>query len=87
MKAILSIVIYCISVFKLRMSTGDEINRMCWNFLWDGPDATTFHALVGYDDMCYPFEEVGWGIRDIETENRAIILRHLWYSITKKNTL
>lgn len=60
----------------------------CVNFLlWNGPDATTSHALIGYEAMCYLFEEGGLGIRDLDIENKSAILRHLWHFVSKKNTL
>lgn len=64
-----------------------EINRLCRNFLWNGPDGTTSHALLGFSDLCFPFEEGGVGIKDLEVEKIAAVLRHLWYIVSHWNIL
>lgn len=78
---------YRISIYKLPKETIHEVKRLCWNLLWNGPDGITLHTLVGFDDLCYLFEEGGMGIRDLEIENTSAILRHLWSIVTNTNTL
>lgn len=59
----------------LPLGTIQEINRLFRNFIWNRPDGSTSHALIGYDDMCFLYVEGGLGIRDLETVNIVAILK------------
>lgn len=69
------------------LGTPEETQRLCRNFLWNGQDGTTSHALIGYDDMCAPCTEGGLGIREPWTANRTAMMRNIWLMVSKKNTL
>lgn len=60
---------------------------MCRVFLWNGPNTVTTNALIGWEDVTYPFVEGGPGIRDILTVNNALILRHVWKIISDRVVL
>lgn len=80
-------VVYWVLVFQLPARIVQEINRVCRNFLWNGPDPTTSNALIGYEVLCYPYAEGGLGILDLEKTNTTTILRNVWHIITNNNTL
>lgn len=70
------------------MRTINEINMVYRNFLWNGSDGLTSHALIRWEDITYPYDEVGLGVRDLLTVNKACILRHVWNIANgKKNIL
>lgn len=78
MKSVLnSLTVYWIFVFLLPSGMIHEINRLYLNFLWNGPDVTTLHALLSYYDMCFLYEEGGLGLRDLETVNWTAMMRNL----------
>lgn len=54
------------------------MNRVYRNFLGNGPNSETSHTLIGWDDITYPYDEGGLGVRDIITVNKACVLRHVW---------
>lgn len=67
------------------MWTVYEINRIYRNFLWSRPNCTLSHALIGWEDMVFLYEEGGLVIRDLAVVNRAVLLRHLWNIVSKKS--
>lgn len=73
-------------MFLLPMNTIMEINRMCRNFLWNEPDGSTSQDLITYEEICLPYKDGGLGIRNLETVNRAAIMRNLWFVVSKKKT-
>ncbi|KAF5181967.1 RNA-directed DNA polymerase (reverse transcriptase)-related family protein, partial [Thalictrum thalictroides] len=64
-----------------------EINKICRNFLWRGPDCTPSHALVSWANICFPYDEGGLNIRDLETVNHAAIMRHIWHLVSGRRNL
>lgn len=64
-----------------------EINWLCINFLWSVPDCMTSHAVIGWEDLQYPFDEGGLNIRDLSIVNSVVIMRHVWKIVSKKNIL
>lgn len=79
--------VYWLATFLLPMRTVYEINRACRVFLWCGADAMASHALIGWEEIAYPYEEGGLGLRDLVTVNKAMILRHVWNIINNKHIL
>lgn len=69
------------------MRTIIEFNRLCRNFLGNGPDVSTPYALIAYEDLCLPYEEGGLSIRNLEIVNKAAVMRNIWFVVTKKDTL
>lgn len=78
---------YWLALFLLPLRTVSEINRVCINFLWNGPDCLTCHALLSWDDITYPYNEAGFGARDLQTLNKACILKLIWNIVSNKEIL
>lgn len=88
MKPVLcSLGIYWLASFMLPMRIIFEINMICKNFLWSRPDGETSHTLIRWDNMVFPYDEGGLGIRDLLTINKACVMRHIWYLIEYKEIL
>lgn len=77
--------IYWATSFMLPKRTVVEINRLCRNFLWSGPDCINSRALIGWDDLLFPFDEGGLSIRDLSMVNNTAVLRHVWSIVSIKN--
>lgn len=45
------------------------------------------HALIGWEDIAFPYEEGGLRVRDLLIVNKACVLRHIWYIIADRNIL
>lgn len=84
---LISLSIYWVASFTLPKRTVDGINRLYRNFLWSEPDCLTSHALIGWNDMQYPYDEGGLTIRDLAIVNNATIMRHAWNIVSKKKIL
>lgn len=79
--------IFRVAAFFIPAITVHAINRICRNFLWSGPDCNASHALVGWDDLLFPYDEGGLAIRDVAVVNRAALLRHVWNLLSVKDIL
>lgn len=87
-KAVLtSFSIYWVAAFQLPMRTIYEVNRICRNFLWSGPDCLPSHSLLSWEDLLFPYDEVGLSIKDLATLNKAATMRHIWNIISRKRIL
>lgn len=82
-----SFAVYWLVAFVLPKRTIHEVNWICRVFLWNVPDAVTSNALIGWDEVAYPYEEGGLGLRDILTVNKALIIRHVWNIISDRDSL
>lgn len=51
------------SAFLLRKGCLDTIESMCSAFLWSGSPTVTHKAKVAWEDVCYPKEDGGLGLR------------------------
>lgn len=82
-----SLSLFWCTAFVLPKRTIEDIRRIERNFLWTGPDCTTSHALIKYEELTYPYEEGGIALRDIEKVNQVANLRHIWHLVSGKETL
>lgn len=53
----------------------DTIESMCSNFLWSGSPNHSHKAKVSWDEICYPKEEGGLGIRKLRDSGKVFSLK------------
>lgn len=59
--------------FMLPMRTIYEVNRLCKNFLWSGPDCATSHVTIAWGDTLFVYDEGGLGMRDLMVVNKTAL--------------
>ncbi|XP_059654461.1 uncharacterized protein LOC132301202 [Cornus florida] len=79
LKAVLvSTQLYWSSIFVLRKSVINELNKIFRSFLWSGPELKSTGSKVTWYNVCRPKAEGGLDIPNLEVANRAAILRYIW---------
>ncbi|KAL0650745.1 hypothetical protein Bca4012_093436 [Brassica carinata] len=63
---ITSLANFWMAAFRLPSSCLKEIERLCSAYLWSGLDLKTTKAKVSWQDICYPKEEGGLGLRPLK---------------------
>lgn len=71
------------SAFILPKGCLDTIESMCAAFLWSGSPSVTYRAKVSWDDVCFPKEEGGLGLRKLRDTSRVFALRLIWLLFTQ----
>ncbi|XP_056843253.1 uncharacterized protein LOC130495769 [Raphanus sativus] len=84
---ITSMVNFWSSAFILPAKRLDTIESMCSAFLWSGSPTQTHKAKVSWDDLCYPKEEGGLGVRKLRDTSKANALRLIWRLFTQSDSL
>ncbi|KAL0288554.1 UNVERIFIED_CONTAM: hypothetical protein Sradi_7095400 [Sesamum radiatum] len=74
---------YWCSVFILPKGMIKLIEAKLRNFLWRGGTATGGYK-VAWEQVCKPTSHGGLGIRNIQMMNNALMGKHLWQLLTKK---
>ncbi|KAL0294090.1 UNVERIFIED_CONTAM: hypothetical protein Sradi_6903600 [Sesamum radiatum] len=74
---------YWCSVFILPKGVLKLIEAKLRNFLWRG-GTTTGGYKVAWEQVCKPTSHGGLGIRNIQMMNNALMGKHLWQLLTKK---
>ena len=60
---------------------------MCSAFLWSGSPTQTHKAKVSWEDVCYPKEEGGLGVRRLRDSSKVFALRLIWRLFTQPSSL
>ncbi|XP_013607844.1 PREDICTED: uncharacterized protein LOC106314527 [Brassica oleracea var. oleracea] len=71
------------SAFLLPKGCLDTIESMCSAFLWSGSPIVTHKAKVAWEDVCYPKEDGGLGLRWLRDTSRVFALRLIWLLFTQ----
>ncbi|XP_022553563.2 uncharacterized protein LOC111203791 [Brassica napus] len=75
------------SAFILPAGCYDTIESMCSAFLWSGSPTQTHKAKVSWEDLCFPKDEGGLGVRKFKDTARAFALKLIWRLFTKPTSL
>ena len=78
--------VYWASVFILPKTVVKEINKLLKGFLWCQGEITKGKAKISWENICKPKDQGGLGIKDLQTWNEVLILKHLWNIAAKKDT-
>lgn len=49
------------ATFRLPRKCLRDINQLCSDFLWSGPDLNSRKAKISWEQVCLPKKEGGWG--------------------------
>ncbi|KAL0293518.1 UNVERIFIED_CONTAM: putative ribonuclease H protein [Sesamum angustifolium] len=83
-KSVLSSILqYWCSVFILPKGVIKVIEAKLRNFLWKGGTESGGYK-VAWEQVCKPTSHGGLGIRNIQAMNNALMGKHLWQVLTKK---
>lgn len=84
---IVSMVKFWSSAFILPAKCLDTIKKMCSAFLWSGSPTQTHKTKVSCEDLCYPKEEGGLGVRRPRDSSKVHALRLIWRLFTQPKSL
>ena len=73
--------------FKLPAKCLDTIESMCSAFLWSGSPTQTHKAKVSWEDLCFPKDEGGLGVRKLRDSARVFALKLIWRLFTQSTSL
>ncbi|KAA0026071.1 uncharacterized protein E6C27_scaffold581G00620 [Cucumis melo var. makuwa] len=82
-----SLQVYWASVFVLPAYVHNEVDKILRSYLWRGKEEGRGGIKVAWVDVCLPFEEGGFGIRDGPSWNIASTLKILWLMLTNSGSL
>lgn len=75
---ITSLANFWMAAFRLPSSCLKEIESLCSAYLWSGTELKTTKAKVSWEDICYPKEEGGLGLRPLKELNKVYGLKLIW---------
>ncbi|GJV73318.1 hypothetical protein Tco_1493313 [Tanacetum coccineum] len=82
-----SMQVYWFSMFILPITISNDVERLMRDFLWNYGDFKRGKARIKWSDVCKPKVEGGLGIKFFKTWNIALISKHIWNIINKKDSL
>ncbi|MFS7909488.1 putative RNA-directed DNA polymerase [Helianthus anomalus] len=82
-----SLQVYWSSVFILPTSVSKEIEKIMRGFLWCHGELKRGKAKVKWKDVCMPMLHGGLGLKLLRTWNQALISKHTWNIISRKDSL
>ncbi|MFS7899786.1 putative RNA-directed DNA polymerase [Helianthus anomalus] len=82
-----SLQVYWSSVFILPTSVSKEIEKLFRGFLWCHGEMKRGKAKVKWKDVCTPMRHGGLGLKLLRTWNQALISKHTWNIISRKDSL
>lgn len=56
-------------------------------FLWNRGDNIQGKASVAWKEVCKPKSQGGLGLKSVSLWNKALMIKHLWNIVSKKNSL
>lgn len=82
-----SLHVYWASMFLLPVHVCDSIDKILKKFLWSSGDDGSGIASVAWKDVCKPKNQGGLGLKPLRLMNEALMTKHLWNVISKKDSL
>ncbi|GKA68670.1 putative RNA-directed DNA polymerase [Tanacetum coccineum] len=82
-----SMQVYWSSMFILPITISNEVERIMRDFLWNFGVFKKGKARIRWSDVCKLKIEGGLGIKSLESWNIALISKHIWNIICKKDSL
>ena len=69
--------IYYFSLFRAPRSVVVALEKIMWDFFWEGADSEEGSQLVSWEMVCHPKQKGGLGIGNGETRSRALLMKWL----------
>ncbi|XP_022026078.1 uncharacterized protein LOC110926659 [Helianthus annuus] len=79
--------VYWASVFIIPLSVSKEIEKLFRGFLWCHGEMKRGKAKVKWKEVCTPMLHGGLGLKLLRTWNQALISKHTWNIISRKDSL
>ncbi|XP_010678359.1 uncharacterized protein LOC104893917 [Beta vulgaris subsp. vulgaris] len=83
----LSIHVYWVQVFIILRTVLQEIKKVCRAYLWSGNFYTSRVGNASWEKVCQLKQAGGLGIRQILQWNKAALVRYVWATISKQDSL
>ncbi|KAM6592908.1 hypothetical protein CsatA_000611 [Cannabis sativa] len=84
---LLTIHTYWSQILVLPKKVVAEIERICRSFLWKGSNNMLGAGAVAWDKVCLSKTEGGIGFLNINTWNKAALMKNIWTLAVKKDNL
>ena len=78
---------YAMQTVPLPLSTCDEIDKRCRNFIWGSNSARRKPHLVSWNSVCARKEDGGLGLRKARHQNQAFMMKLGWGMINKRDSI
>ncbi|GJR13403.1 putative RNA-directed DNA polymerase [Tanacetum coccineum] len=82
-----SLQVFWSSVFILPAFVSQKIEKLMRGFLWSQGELQRGKAKVKWDDVCGLKIQGGLGIKSLQTWNLALMSKHIWNIVSKKDSL
>ena len=69
---------FWLNIFPVPDSVLKQIISICRNFLWTGDACRGNSAIVAWKNVCFPKNEGGLGLFDLQARNRSFLSKQLW---------
>lgn len=74
----LSMFVYSFQVYDWPLSLLRKVEVWCCNFFWSGSIEKRGVPLIAWKTCCLPFEEGGFGLKQLVVLNRSLLLKRCW---------
>ena len=78
---------YFLSLFTIPPAMANRLERIQRNFLWGSSEEAFKYPLVAWNNVCWPIERGGLGIRRFGLFNQALHGKWLWHFGSETNHL
>jgi hypothetical protein len=82
-----SIQLFWSSIFILPKKVVKAIEQRFNQFLWEGQEGGRGGFKVSWEQVCFPKQEGGLGLKRVEDWNRAAVMKHIWNLFTQAGSL
>ncbi|GJY53051.1 RNA-directed DNA polymerase, eukaryota, reverse transcriptase zinc-binding domain protein [Tanacetum coccineum] len=63
------------------------VDKLLKNLVWAKADSSKGIASVSWKEVCRPKNQGGLGLKSLKVMNRALMVKHLWYIASRKESL
>ncbi|KAJ9561655.1 hypothetical protein OSB04_006815 [Centaurea solstitialis] len=82
-----SLNLYWMAIFIFPSAVVHTIEALCRDFLWAQGNSSKGRCKIAWDLVCRPQRSGGLGFKRLATWNRALISKHIWDIVTKRDSL
>lgn len=82
-----SIPTYYLSLFLVPVSIAKRVERLQWEFLWNGMGYEAKFHLINWHRICTPIKEGGLEVRNMIQFNKALLGKWMWRFVQEREAL